>query len=40
VGIDVFHDDQRVEIAPVVNDLIAGNLSEIKNDQVCGGGQV
>jgi predicted Fe-Mo cluster-binding NifX family protein len=38
VGIDVYHDDQRVEIAPVVNDLIAGNLSEIKNDQVCGGG--
>ncbi len=38
VGINVFHDDQRQEISPVVNDLIAGNLSEIKNDQVCGGG--
>ncbi len=38
VGIDVFHDDQRAEIAPVVNDLITGDLSEIKNDQVCGGG--
>ena len=39
VGIHVYHDDQRAEIGPVVNDLIAGNLSEIKNDQVCGGGQ-
>lgn len=38
VGIDVYHDDQRLEIEPVVMDLIAGNLSEIKNDQVCGGG--
>ena len=38
VGIDVYHDDQRAEIGPVVNDLIAGNLKEITNDQVCGGG--
>lgn len=38
VGIHVFHDDQRAEIAPVVDDLIAGNLPEIRNDQVCGGG--
>lgn len=38
VGIDVYHDDQRPEIEPVVKDLIAGKLSEIKNDQVCGGG--
>ena len=38
VGIEVYHDDQQVEIEPVVKDLIAGNLSEIKNDQVCGGG--
>ncbi len=38
VGISVYHDDQRVEIEPVVKDLIAGKLSEIKNDQVCGGG--
>jgi predicted Fe-Mo cluster-binding NifX family protein len=37
VGIDVYHDDQRYEIAPVVNDLIAGLLREISNDQVCGG---
>ncbi len=38
VGISVFHDDQRIEIEPVVRDLIAGNLPEIRNDQVCGGG--
>ena len=38
VGIDVFHDDQRPEIEPVVNDLIAGTLPEIRTDQVCGGG--
>ena len=39
VGIDVYHDDQRPEIEPVVMDLIAGKLAEIRNDQVCGGGQ-
>ncbi len=38
VGIDVFHDDVRPEIRPVVEDLIAGKLNEIQNDQVCGGG--
>ncbi|OGR10963.1 MAG: dinitrogenase iron-molybdenum cofactor biosynthesis protein [Desulfobacterales bacterium RIFOXYA12_FULL_46_15] len=38
VGINVYHDDQRIDIEPVVNDLIAGKLPEIKNDQVCGGG--
>ncbi len=38
VGIDVFHDDQRAEIEPVVMDLIQGKLTEITNDQVCGGG--
>ncbi|THB75324.1 MAG: dinitrogenase iron-molybdenum cofactor biosynthesis protein [Desulfobacteraceae bacterium] len=37
VGIDVFHDAQRAEIRPVVEDLITGNLPEIRNDQVCGG---
>ena len=26
VGINVFHDDQRAEIAPVVYDLISGKL--------------
>ena len=40
VGISVYHDDQRPDIEPVVKDLIAGNLAEIRNDQVCGGGQV
>ena len=38
VGINVYHDDQRTEIEPVVKDLIAGKLQEISNDQVCGGG--
>lgn len=38
VGIDVYHDDQRPEIKPVVEDLIAGKLSEIQSNQVCGGG--
>jgi len=38
VGINVYHDDQRPEIKPVVEDLIAGKLTEIRNDQVCGGG--
>jgi len=38
VGIDVFHDDQRPDIEPVVMDLIDGKLSQIQNDQVCGGG--
>jgi predicted Fe-Mo cluster-binding NifX family protein len=38
VGIDVYHDPERAEIRPVVEDLIAGKLQEIQNDQVCGGG--
>jgi predicted Fe-Mo cluster-binding NifX family protein len=38
VGIAVYIDAQRTEIKPVVEDLIAGKLPEIKNDQVCGGG--
>ena len=38
VGIDVYHDAEREQIRPVVEDLIAGKLFEIKNDQVCGGG--
>ncbi len=38
VGIDVYHDAEREQIKPVVEDLIAGKLSEISNDQVCGGG--
>jgi predicted Fe-Mo cluster-binding NifX family protein len=38
VGIDVYHDDQRIEIKPVAEDLIAGKLLRIRDDQVCGGG--
>jgi hypothetical protein len=40
VGIGVYHDAERPEIKPVVEDLIAGRLPEIRNDQVCGGGQM
>ena len=39
VGINVYHDATRPEIKPVVEDLIAGNLPIISDDQVCGGGQ-
>jgi len=38
VGITVYHDAERAEIKPVVEDLIAGRLPEIREDQVCGGG--
>lgn len=38
VGISVYHDEQRAEIKPVVEDLIAGKLPEITDDKVCGGG--
>ncbi len=38
VKIDVYHDAERGDIKPVVEDLIAGNLPLIQNDQVCGGG--
>lgn len=38
VGIDVYHDAERVQINPVVEDLIAGKLTMIRDDQVCGGG--
>jgi predicted Fe-Mo cluster-binding NifX family protein len=37
-GIDVYHDDQRPDIRPVVEDLIAGKLPMIQDNQVCGGG--
>ena len=39
VGIDVYHDAERTEIKPVVEDLIAGKLQIISDNQVCGGGQ-
>jgi len=38
VGIDVYHDATRPEIRHVVEDLIAGKLPVIGDDQVCGGG--
>ena len=38
VGIDVYYDASRQEIRPVVEDLIAGKLPAISDDQVCGGG--
>jgi predicted Fe-Mo cluster-binding NifX family protein len=38
VGIDVYYDPERPEIKPVVEDLIAGKLPMIADDQVCGGG--
>jgi predicted Fe-Mo cluster-binding NifX family protein len=38
VGIDVYHDPERIDIRPVVEDLIAGKLALISDDQVCGGG--
>ncbi len=38
-NIDVYHEAERGEIKPVVEDLIAGKLKIIQNDQVCGGGQ-
>jgi predicted Fe-Mo cluster-binding NifX family protein len=38
VGIEVYHDAERVEIRPVVEDFIAGVLPKINDSQVCGGG--
>ena len=38
VGIDVYYDEIRPEIKPVVEDLIAGKLPRIADNQVCGGG--
>lgn len=38
VGIDVYHDAERIDIRPVVEDMIAGKVPMIMEDQVCGGG--
>ncbi|VBB47919.1 Dinitrogenase iron-molybdenum cofactor protein [uncultured Desulfatiglans sp.] len=38
MGIDVYYDVERPAIRPVVEDLIAGRLPLIGEDQVCGGG--
>ncbi len=37
VGIDVYYDGERQDIRPVVEDMIAGRLPVIGDDQVCGG---
>ncbi len=37
-NIDVYHEADREDIKPVVEDLIDGKLAIIQNDQVCGGG--
>lgn len=37
-GIDVYYDAERIDIQPVVEDLIAGTLPKIDESQVCGGG--
>jgi predicted Fe-Mo cluster-binding NifX family protein len=38
-GIDVYHEAERTDIKPVVEDLIADKLFMIADNQVCGGGQ-
>lgn len=38
VGIEVCYDQTRPEIRPVVEDLIAGRLPLLADNQVCGGG--
>ena len=37
-GINVYYDAARPQIRAVVDDLIAGKLPAIGDDQVCGGG--
>ena len=37
-GIEVYHDAERPEIKPVVEDLIKGDLPLFTDKQVCGGG--
>lgn len=37
-NISVYHDGERLEIRPVVEDMIAGKIPLIRSDQVCGGG--
>jgi hypothetical protein len=38
VPVNVYHDGERPEIRPVVEDFLAGRLPRISDDQVCGGG--
>ena len=37
-GIKVYFENQRIDIRPVVEDLIKGKLPLISENQVCGGG--
>ena len=37
VGIEVYYDGERIDIRPVVEDMIAGKLPVIAENQVCGG---
>ncbi len=37
-GIDVYYDAERRDIRPVVEDMAAGKLPMIAENQVCGGG--
>ncbi len=37
-GIEVYYDETRPEIRPVVEDLLADKLPLINDNQVCGGG--
>lgn len=39
VGIKVYHEGERQAIRPVVEDMIAGKIPLIAEDQVCGAGQ-
>lgn len=36
VGIDVYHDADRHDIRPVIEDMLQGKLPRIQDDQVCG----
>lgn len=38
VGIEVYHDAVQPEIRPVIEDMLAGRVPMISDDQVCGGG--
>jgi predicted Fe-Mo cluster-binding NifX family protein len=38
VGISVYHEAQTREIRPVIEKMLAGQVPEIRDDLVCGGG--
>lgn len=38
VGIEVYHDGERADIRPVVEDFVSGKLPKISDNEVCGGG--